>query len=149
VEDGESPRSRDAFEHYRRAYCFYVDEHDVRAARSECEAARKLAPSEPLYHALVGFTSLELGEGSTAREAFDRAIAIGHPHEARRATFHLFRGRARDLAGDRRGAVDDYRSALALHGDAPVHAAARKHCTKPWKHRAFDVDFSMADVVSP
>ncbi len=149
VQDGETASEREAFEHYRRAYCAYVDEHDVRAARAECEEARALAPREPLFHALVGFTSLELGEASAAGEAFGRAIALGHPHEERRATFHLFRGRARDLAGDRRGAVDDYRACLALRADPPAHAAARKHCRAPWRHRAFDVDFSMADVVSP
>lgn len=149
VEDGESPSARDAFEHYRRAYCAYVDDHDVRLARRECEEARRLAPREPLYHALVGLTSLELADASTAREAFDAALALGHPHEERRATFHLFRGRARDVLGDRRGAVDDYRACLALRADAPTHAAARMHCQKAWKHRAFDVDFSLADVVAP
>lgn len=149
VDDGESARDRDAFEHYRRAYCFYVDEHDVRSAQSACEEACTLAPREPLYHALVGFTSLELGQARRAEAAFDRAIALGHPHEERCATFHLFRGRARDLAGDRRAAVDDYRACLALRADAGTHTAARKQHGKAWKHRAFDVDFSMADVVAP
>jgi hypothetical protein len=149
VDDGETPAERDAFEHYRRAYCAYVDDHDVTAARAECEEARALAPHEPLYHALVGFTSLELGDARRAEAALDRAIVLGHPHEERRATFHLFRGRARDLAGDRRAAVDDYRACLALRADPRTHVAARTHCAKPWKHRAFDVDFSMADVVAP
>jgi tetratricopeptide (TPR) repeat protein len=149
VEDGETKDERAAYEHYRRVYCAYVDRHDVKDALREAEAARDLAPKEPLYHALVGLCALELRDAVRARAAFDRAIALGHPHEERRASFHLHRGRAHDLLGDRREAKDDYRACLSLKGDAPVHAAARKGYAKRWKHRAFNVDVSLADVVSP
>jgi tetratricopeptide (TPR) repeat protein len=102
-----------------------VDDHDVRRARRECEEAALLAPREPLYQALVGLTSLELGDADRATRALDAAIELGHPHEERRAAFHLHRGRAHDLAGRRRDAETDYRRCLVLRADPPVHAAAR------------------------
>jgi tetratricopeptide (TPR) repeat protein len=149
VEDGETADARAAYEHYRRVYCAYVDSHDVALALRECEQACRLAPNEALYHSLAGLLALELRDAAKAVASLDRAIALGHPHEERRASFHLHRGRAYDLLGQRRKATDDYRACLALRADPPAHAAARKQYGKPWKHRAFNVDISLADVVSP
>ena len=79
----------------------------------------------------------------------DRAVAIGHPHVQRKAAFHLWRGRARDRTGDRRGALSDYRMALSLHADTGVHTAARSGHKKPWAGKGMNIDFSMGDVVQP
>ncbi len=152
TETRESPEAREAYEHYRRAYVLYLDRHDVKAARDEMVAAVALAPREALYHFLVGLTSLELGEGAAARAALDRALALGHAHEQRRAAFHHWRGRASAVRGGDEGAQQHWRWSLGLRADAPVHAAARRDLRRGFtRERAakISVDFSMADVAMP
>lgn len=141
-----------AFEHFRRAYVAYFDEGDLRAARHHAEAACREAPSEPLYNALVGLFAIELTDASSAETAFDRALALGHADDERIASFHLWRGRARDLAGRREAAKDDYRRVLGHHADPQVRAAARKNLRRPFTARAarrVHVDVSLVDVLSP
>jgi hypothetical protein len=86
-----------------------------------------------------------------ACDALDRAVELGHPHEARRAAFHLWRGRARELRGAREDACRDTRTALALAADPSIHAAAKRDLRKPYKMDRtprIQIDFSMADVVT-
>lgn len=149
VSDGETDDSRSAFEHYRRAYVAYLDELDVKKAQDEMDAARALAPKEALYHFLAGLCALERSDHLGAEQRLSAAIQLGHPHEERRAAFHLWRARALDRQGRRAEALADYRRSLALRADAPVHAAAKKGHAAPWRGATMNVDFSMADVVQP
>jgi hypothetical protein len=148
----ESPTSRDAFEHYRRAYVAYLDAHDMPAARREMEAACALAPEQPLYAFLAGMCALEEGDAQAADERISRAIAIGHPHEERRAAMHLWRARARAIAGRDKDALADWRRCLSLRGDRAIHEAARKDARRGWKRdrlSRMQIDFAMADVALP
>lgn len=146
------PEAGAAFESFRRAYVAYLDEGDVRGASEHARDACAAQPSEPLYHALCGLFAVELREARDAEAAFDRALELGHPDSERLASFHLWRGRARDLAGRREAAKDDYRRSLGYHADPQVRAAAKKNLRRPFTERAarkVHVDVSMVDVVSP
>lgn len=138
-----------AFEHYRRAYVAYMDRGDVRGARAEADRARELAPDQPVYHALSALLSMALRDARSAEAALDAALALGHPDPAREASMHLWRGRARDLAGRRDEAKADYGRALALGPDAPVERAARKGARRRYRGGRVQVDMSLGDVVAP
>ncbi|MFO0552991.1 MAG: C45 family autoproteolytic acyltransferase/hydrolase [Polyangiaceae bacterium] len=151
--DGEASTAADrAFDAYRRAYVAYLDHGDLDATLEALLTACELAPEQPVYHAVAGIVHVEAGQAGRARELLDRAIALGHPDEERLASFYLWRGRAKDLAGDRSGARADYRRCLAMHADAPVHAAAKKG-----DRVAFDraraarvhIEMGLGDVVVP
>lgn len=147
----ETAVSREAFQRYRRAYVAYLDEHDLAKARVELERARELV-DEPLYHYLAGLCAIQAGDPEAAVAALSRAIARGHPHEQRRAAFHLWRGRARLLAGQRGEAHDDLRRCLAMRADRAVHEAARRDLVRGWDRRRAaraSIDFAMADVAIP
>lgn len=141
-----------AFEQYRRAYLAYIDRGDVSAADEHAAEAARLAPDQALFHGLNGLLALERGATERAEAALSRAIALGHVDEERVASFHLWRGRARDLAGQRELAQEDYRACLAKRGDVAVHAAARKNHRAPFNdsaRRRMHVEMSLADVVMP
>ncbi len=151
---GPSPESDEgaAFESFRRAYVAYLDGSDAEAARRHVQEACARRPAEPLYHALRGLFSIELADGEAAEEAFERAIELGHSDPERVASFHLWRGRARDLLGRRGAAQDDYRRALGYYADPQVHAAAKRNLRRPFTARAarsVHVDVSLADVIAP
>lgn len=141
-----------AFEEYRKAYVAYLDEGDVRGAREHIARAAALEPKQAIYHAVVGLLSIELGEAEAARRAFDAAIALGHTDEERVASFHLWRARAYDLAGERAAATRDYRAAIGRRADPPVHAAAASGLRRAFTPRAakrVQVEMSLGDVVRP
>lgn len=149
---GEVEGMEAAFEELRRAYVAYVDDEDAARARAHAEAACALAPEQALYHALAGLFALQALDAARAEAAFERALALGHPDPERVAGFHLWRGRARDLAGRRADAVRDYRAALGHRADPPVHAAARRDLSAPYapaRARRVAIDVAFADVVSP
>ncbi len=149
---GADTDARRAFEHWRRAYVAYVDQADAATTRDELEQAASIEPRQPVYHAALGLVALGAGDAQAAARAMDRAIEIGHPDEERLASFHLWRGRARDVAGDRQGASRDYRHALALRSDPPVHEAARRDLARPFsarRARGVQIDMSLGDVVTP
>ena len=149
---GEPEAGRRAFEHYRRAYLAYVDEGALDDAARAVDAAREAAPEQALYHFLAGLLAIEGGRPREAEVAFDRALALGHPDVERVASFHLWRGRARDLLGRRREAERDYRTCLGHYADAPVHRAARKGLRRRFTKRKaarMHVDMSLADVITP
>lgn len=151
VEPGEA-RDREAFESFRRAYVAYLDEHDLPKARACAARACELAPEQALYFALAGLLAIEALDAEDAEAAFDRAIAIGHPDPERRASFHLWRGRARDLMRRRDDAVDDYRRSLGHYGDPQTHRAAKRNLRRPYTARAarrLHVDVALVDVVQP
>jgi hypothetical protein len=144
--------ARRAFEHFRRAYVAYVDEGDVDRARRELGHACELAPSQSVYHATSGLLAIVAGDGAAAATKLGDAVRLGHPDEPRLAAFHMWRGRAHDLAGARNAAVKSYRHALALRADARVAAAAKKGLRRPFTRAAagrVQIDMSLADVVSP
>ncbi|UJR78661.1 C45 family peptidase [Sandaracinus amylolyticus] len=148
----ESAEARAAFEHYRRAYVLYLDEHDVGAARAEMRRAIELQPRQPLYHFLEGLCALQIGDAEGAARAMSSALEIGHPHEQRRAAMHLWRARAYAQAGRKKDAAADWRRCLALRADPVVHEAARRDLRRGWSARRAEraqVDFSMADVAMP
>ncbi len=143
---------RAAFERYRRAYVSYLEEEDLPAARRHMKEAVELAPEQPVYHFVRGVMALQAADANLAEACLSEALALGHPDPERVAAFHLFRGRARDLLGDRKGACGDYRLALGHYADAPVHAAAKKNLDKPFGARALGrlrLDMSLGDVISP
>jgi hypothetical protein len=146
------PEARQAFEHYRRAYVAYMDDGDATRAREEADKARSLQPDQCVYHALFGLLSLVLGDSKSAEAAFDRAITLGHPDQQREASLHLWRGRARDVSGDREKALDDYRHALGLVSDPPVAKAAKKGLRKPFHAKrasSTHVEMIYGDVIHP
>ena len=148
----EPAASRDAFEAYRQAYVAYVDDGDAAGARCHLARASELAPEQPIYHAIQGIIALAEGSPAESEEALGRAIALGHPDRERLASFHLWRGRARDLLGRRREAVVDYRTTLGHPADPPVRKAAGKGLRKPYRPkqaRRVHVDLSLADVIQP
>ncbi|MBN8614325.1 MAG: hypothetical protein J0L92_27240 [Deltaproteobacteria bacterium] len=149
VDDGESDASRRAFERYRDAYVLHVDHGDAERALAAMNEACALAPEEPVFHFLRGLLALDRRAHTTAEDALTRAIAIGHPHAERRASFHLWRARVRSEMGRRDDAITDYRACLGLPADPPVHAAARREHAKGWSGKRRAIDFSMGDVVSP
>ena len=152
TDERETPEAREAFERYRVAYVAYLDEHDLPKTRAQLDHACRLAPREPLYQLLAGLCALQGDDPSAAIASLTRAVELGHPHEQRRAAFHLWRGRAFMQAGRRKEAHADWRRCLAMRADAMVHAAARKDLRKGWdRARAAraSIDFAMADVAMP
>lgn len=143
---------RDAFDHFRRAYVQAVDHEDRAAALAELERATQLDAGEPLYHFLAGLLALATGDAAAAEARFDAALDRGHPHAERVASFHLWRGRARDVLGRRDAAVADYRACLGYYADPPVHAAARRNLRRPYRAaqaRQIRPEMGLADVIHP
>jgi hypothetical protein len=141
-----------AFESFRLAHIAYLDDRDARAAREHARDACARMPEQPLYHALRGLLSIVLTDGEEADEAFSRALSLGHPDAERVASFHLWRGRARDLLGRREAAVDDYRAAIGRYADPQVHIAAKRGLRRPFAVRAArstHIDVALVDVVVP
>lgn len=138
-----------AFQAYRDAYLSYFDDLDPDTARGYLKRACTLQPNEPLYQFMHGLMQLHLGMPA-AEACFDRALELGHPDQERLASFTLWRGRAKDARGDRRGAQADYRAALALPADPNVVRAAKMGLKARWKGaKSIGMEFSFADVVRP
>jgi hypothetical protein len=149
--DGDAT-SAAAYEHYRDAYIAYVDDNDVDAARRHVRRACASQPEQPLFQCLEGLLALSAGDAEVAFDALGRALAIGHPHPERIATFHLWRGRAADLNGRRDEAMRDYRAALGMHSDRPVFRAARRGLKRAYtakEARRVGVDMTYVDVINP
>ncbi len=152
VGDDESDSDRAGYEAYRKAYVAYLEDDDPRAARALMADACDHCPEQPLFHFLHALAALQLGEAADADRALTRSIRLGHPDEQRVAAFHLWRGRARDMLDQRDVARRDYRSALGHAADPPVHRAAQAHLDRafhPRGLRTMNIDFSLADVVTP
>jgi tetratricopeptide (TPR) repeat protein len=150
--DAIDAKSRDAFEHYRRAYMAYVDRDDVAAARGEMALACHTAPKQSAYHAVAGLMALQDGDARDAIRLFDTAAGLDHPDEERRSAFQLWRGRALDVDGQRKEAVQAYRAALSGKADAAVFEAARKGVRKPYRAaeaRRLHIEMSLGDVMVP
>jgi hypothetical protein len=143
---------RTAFESFRRTYVSYLDEGDMNAAREHASRASETAPEQPLYHALRGLLAIEVADAEEAEAAFDRALELGHPDPERIASFHLWRGRARDLLGRREDAIDDYRAAVGHKCDASTRRAALANLKRAFTARAarrVHVDVGLIDVALP
>jgi len=149
----DATRSADqAFGAFRDAYVAYMDASDLGAARDAMARATDLAPEQSVYHATAGLLALQAGDARAAERSLSRAIDLGHAHEERLSSFYLWRGRARDVLGDRAQAERDYRASLALRADDPVRAAAKKGLARPYpaaKTKRIHVDMSLGDVVQP
>jgi tetratricopeptide (TPR) repeat protein len=146
------PTSRQAYAAYRDAYVAFMDDGDLDAARRHVRHACKLQPEQPLFQCLDGLLALRGGDASDAFDAFGRALSLGHPHPERIATFHLWRGRAADVRGEREQALRDYRAALGHHADPNVIRAARRGLKKRYPKgdaRRIDVDMTYVDVINP
>ncbi|MBI2388054.1 MAG: hypothetical protein HYV09_00430 [Deltaproteobacteria bacterium] len=145
-------QTRDAFERWRRAYVAYVDHDDVPRSRQELSMACEIAPEQPAYRAVAGMFALKDGDTTDAARMLDAAIAIGHPDEQRLASFHLWRARASDVAGDRTRAERGYRTVIGMHADPLVRAAAERGLKRPYRTRdakRIHVDMSLGDVMAP
>ncbi len=90
----------------------------------------------PRYLQLLGKLAMDRGEYRAALVNFERAYAARTPRFAWVAAWAAARaGMVHDLLGEREAAVRRYRQALALEGDGPAHAAARRHLTEPYRGR--------------
>lgn len=141
-----------AFESFRKAYLAYLDDGDIAGARRHLDETRRLSPAQSVFHSLDGLLALNDADGEAAEAAFDRAIEIGHPDVERRASFHLWRARARDLQRRRRDAVQDYRAVLGHYADPPVRRAALRGLRRAYTERQarrVHVDVGLCDVVQP
>ncbi|HMR77637.1 MAG TPA: C45 family autoproteolytic acyltransferase/hydrolase [Polyangiaceae bacterium] len=139
--------SHGAFEHYRQAYEAYFNADDLKAAREHLQSASQAAPDQPLYFYMQGLMALLDRDASGALKSFDRAIALSHDAPERIASFHLWRGRAQDLLGQREAALSNYRD--AQRGDPLVEKAAKRGLRRPYRGRRFGVEFTLADVPMP
>lgn len=140
------------FERFRRAYVSYLDDSDTDAALAQMAEACRLSPRQPLFHSLRGLLALSADDLPQAERAFDRALELGHPDAEREASFHLWRGRVRDLRGRRDDARRDYRFALGRYADPPVRAAAARNLRRAFtstEQARVQVDMGLADVIQP
>jgi tetratricopeptide (TPR) repeat protein len=141
-----------AYDAYRRAYIAFFEKRDISESRRLVARATELQPKQALYHTLSGLLALRDGDPNTAWNALGRALELGHPDPERLATFHLWRGRAADLLGQRAKAKDDYRAALGGPSDPPIQRAAERGLQRRYRRRQankIDVDFTYIDVVAP
>ena len=129
------------------AYSAYFDRGDLGEARRHLGRAIEQKPEVALYHFVGALLALAEGDTAAAEGSFDRAIELGHVSGERRASFHLWRARARDQRGRRGEALADYRAARS--GDEYVRAAADKGMTRAWRPRRFGIEFTLADVPMP
>lgn len=149
---GGDPQRQAGFLAWRDAYLARVDHGENAQARGHLARACALQPNQPLYHFGAALLALEAGEYATAEASLTRALELGHPDAERLATFHLWRGRSRDLQGRRADARADYERALAGPVDPAVQKAALKGRAKAWRKaqaKKVPLDFSFADVVMP
>jgi tetratricopeptide (TPR) repeat protein len=144
----EIPASaRAAFDAYRAAYEAYFNRDDLPEARRLVARARDAEPGQAVYAFVAGALALSDGDPRSAEAAFDRALEIGHVVPERIASFHLWRGRAKDLLGRRSEAVRDYQRALG--GERMVAAAATKNLRRPYRLGPVAVEWNFGEVVTP
>ncbi len=139
--------ARAAFDDYRAAYEAYFNRDDLAEARRLVERARAAQPDQAVYAFVAGALALGAGDAASAESAFDRAIALGHQVAERRASFHLWRGRAKDVLGKREEAIRDYGKALS--GDRLVAACAAKGRSRPYRLKPVAVEWNFGEVVTP
>jgi tetratricopeptide (TPR) repeat protein len=139
--------ARDAFDAYRDGYEAYFDRQDVPAARHHLARAAELAPGVALYPFIGALLALLDRDAAAAERGLDRALEIGHDEPERIASFHLWRGRARDALGRRVPALEDYRRAQT--GGGRLARAARRGARRPWRPKRFGIEFALADVPMP
>ncbi len=149
----KDPAAHEAFLGYRDAFLAYFERDDAPGSLELMLQVVQRQPDQPLYHVLVGLLALKTGDPRLAADALHRALALGHPDAARLATFHLWRGRADDLLGDRSAAIAQYNAALACDEvDGPVERAAMRSLLRPYRRRdarRLNIEFAYADVMAP
>ena len=90
----------------------------------------------PRYLQLLGKLAMDRGEYRAALTHFEQAYAARTSRSEWVAAWAAARaGMVHDLLGEREEAVRHYRQALALAGDGPAHAAARRHLQEPYRGR--------------
>ena len=139
--------ARRAFDAYREGYEAHFHDADVPRARAHLDTARAVEPGQPVYHFVAGLLALGADDPRRAEACLAAAIACGHPDAERLAGFHLWRGRARDLLGDRDGARRDYREARL--GDANVRRAAERGLGAPFRGGRPAIEWNFGEVESP
>ena len=139
--------TRSAFAVYRQAYEADFNHNDATLAQKHLDTIQKLQPHQPVYHFLAGLLALKRRDARLALQCFDKALELDHPEPARRASFYLWRGRAKDRLHDRQGALVDYGQALS--GDKAVRAAGEKGLRRPWRGWKVDIEWNFADVIKP
>jgi tetratricopeptide (TPR) repeat protein len=138
----DDPDAVAAFDAYREAYEAYFTRQDAHAARPHLARAIELQPAQSVYRFVAGLMAMAAGASEEAEQLFTRAIELGHAVPARRAAFHLWRGRARDLNGRRERAMEDYER---VRGSELEQSAAR-HLSRPYRQRPFGIDMMYADA---
>ena len=92
--------------------------------------------THPRYVQLLGKLAMDRGQHKAALEHFERAYAARTPRLTWVAAWAATRaGMVHDLLGEREAAIRRYEQALALEGDGPAHAAARRHLKEPFQGR--------------
>lgn len=143
---------REAFEAYTQAYLEYFDGRNIEASRSQAERARTAAPDQSLYHLMAALLALRDGDYDTALKACDSAIELGHCDVERVASFHLWKGCALDLLGQRSRAVNEYEQVLVMKADNQAQKAARRNLKKSYRPKQaskIGIEFGFIDVVDP
>lgn len=144
-----SPDRDAAFGHYRRAYMVWYHEADSQKALMHVEKACQKQPREALYAFMAGLLALDNQLVGEAMHWLNKAIEVHHPTLQRRASFYLWRARARDLAGMRQAALADYQHVFAYPADAGVTSAAQKGLKQAWRFRRLPLEFNYADIMNP
>lgn len=118
-------------------------------AASAYASAVKLEPDNAEYWSSLGEARVMAGKGDVppeARQAFDRAIAIA-PKDPR-ARYFLAVGK--DIAGDHKGAIDDWLALLAdTPSGAPWEADVRRIVTEVGAKEKIEVAARLAAIKPP
>jgi len=92
--------------------------------------------TRPRYLQLLGKLAMDRGEYKAALDHFERAYAARTSRLTWVAAWAATRaGMVHDLLGEREAAIRRYEQALALEGNGPAHAAARRHLEEPFRGR--------------
>lgn len=143
------PAQDAAFTAYRQAYEIWFHRADSAKALMLLEQACLQQPRESLYAYMAGLLALDAQRPGQAIYWLNKALELGHPDPQRQAAFYLWRGRARDMAGLRQEAKEDYHQVFVGLADPGIEVAAQKGLKQRWHWRHLALEFNYADIMKP